>query len=421
MRIGVYFTPKKEQGGVYQYSLDILESFYELRGHKYFIFATSNDIPKKFQKSNRFEIIDMSSATRQLALVFRDFLAGSLSRLTTLIINFLYRLRLFTLLTPIYRFSQRGYLRKIDEFNLDLMFYPTSSDLSFLSSVPAVVTVHDLQHRLNPQFKEVSAGGRWEYREYGFINIAKKAFRVLVDSQVGKKQMHGFYPESKGKVVVLPYLTPSYLDGSYDKKTEDGVSRKYSLPKDYVFYPSKFWPHKNHKNIIKALNYLKRKRNKKVNLVLTGSKDADFSSYGDIKKLIANLDLEDQIFYLGYVSNLELSVIYKKASALVMPTYFGPTNIPVLEAWYMGTPVIYSDIEGCREQLGNAGLLVNPDDHRDIGEKMLKIFEDRELAKKLVVRGKKRLQIWKREDFINKIGGILDSFEEEVLNGQKDH
>lgn len=409
MRIGIYFTSQKTHGGVYQYSIAILESFFKIRGNEYVIFSTSPDVPEKYKKSSRFKMIKVSTKTRSTGLKIRNFVSGPLQVVSSLFTEFLYRLILFNLLTPLYKLSQFGIIENIEKEKPDLMFYPTSSNLSFLTNIPAIVTVHDLQHRINPKFKEVSAGGRWEYREYGFINVSKTAFKILVDSRKGRDDMEIYYPDSRGKVVVLPYLPPSYLNPEIDREYVQKVTRKYSLPERFIFYPSKFWPHKNHKNLVRAIFKLK-KEGKRINLVLSGSREADFSSFKEVVSLIHELKLDDQIFYLGYVSNKELSALYKKAMAMVMPTYFGPTNIPVLEAWLMGTPVIYSDIPGCRRQLGKAGLLINPDDPSDIAEKIDRVYTSSKLRIKLKRLGKKRVRNWTKNDFTAKIEEIIKEF-----------
>ena len=93
-----------------------------------------------------------------------------------------------------------------------------------------------------------------------------------------------------------------------------------------------------------------------------------------------------------------------------MPTSFGPTNIPVLEAWLMGTPVVYSNVKGCKEQLGNAGLLINPYKPKDIAEKIQKIYTDKNLVKKLIELGYIRVNLWNRALFTSKINEILKDF-----------
>lgn len=410
MKIGIYFTPKSEEGGAYQYSVEVLKALSKIKNNNYVVLSVSPNIPKEFYKLKNFRVIDVNSKVRDVSLVARNFIADSFSFLTSFVIKYLYKLRFFDLITPLYKISQKKYIDIIEKENIDMMIYPTSSNLSFLCKIPSVVTIHDLQHRLNPQFKEVSAGGRWEYREYGFINICKKSFKVLVDSEIGKEDLNKYYHSSIDKTVVLPYLPPFYLNKNISSENINKTIKKYKIPSKYIFYPSKFWPHKNHINLIKAIAILK-KQGIKVNLVLTGSKSAEFSTYEDMQSLVNKFKLSEQIFYLGYINSDELSAVYKKASALVMPTSFGPTNIPVLEAWYVGVPVVYSSVRGCKEQLGDAGLLIDPYNPKDIAEKIKKVYTDKVLANKLILRGYKRLSLWNRFLFANRIKNIIKDFD----------
>lgn len=414
LKIGIYFTPCKEQGGVYQYSTSILEALYKIKGNNYVIFSTSKDVPDKFYRSKRFKIVDFNTTSREFALKARDVFSNSLAFLAPKLINLFFKARIFSLLGPFLKFTQRQYIKTFESYDLDLIFYPTSSNLSFLTNIPAVVTIHDLQHRINPHFKEVSAGGRWEYREYGYRQICNTAFRILVDFETGREDVIRFYNAQPERVTTLKYLPPAYLNKEISKTKTLRICKKLGLPKHFVFYPARFWPHKNHINLIKSLNYLKKK-GKKVNLVLTGVEDADFSSYKDVFGLIKEYCLDKQVYYLGYVNFEELSAIYKKAYALVMPTYNSTSNIPPLEAWLTGTPVITSDIRGCKDQLGDAGLLVDPDNPQDIADKIWQIYTKPLLRNELIKKGERRLKEWTFEDFTAEIRKIIEDFEKQKV------
>jgi glycosyltransferase involved in cell wall biosynthesis len=82
-----------------------------------------------------------------------------------------------------------------------------------------------------------------------------------------------------------------------------------------------------------------------------------------------------------------------------MPTFFGPTNIPYLEAFQLGCPVVASDLPGIREQVGDAALLVDPRDSRAIADAMQKLWEDEALRARLVAAGRARMQALGRASF----------------------
>src|SRR5438093_13324996 len=99
-------------------------------------------------------------------------------------------------------------------------------------------------------------------------------------------------------------------------------------------------------------------------------------AFREVMSLSSQLGLEKEICHLGYVPDEDMSAIYARAAALVMPTFFGPTNIPVLEAWAFGCPVLTSDIRGIREQVGDAAVLVNPRSVEAIAEGIYRIGTD---------------------------------------------
>src|SRR5262249_4685872 len=100
------------------------------------------------------------------------------------------------------------------ESGVDLMIYPVPDPLSFEAGVPYVMAIHDLQHRLQPDFPEVSADGEWESREYLFRNGSRYATLLLADSQTGKEDILTFYEPygvTADRVKILPFAPTSYL------------------------------------------------------------------------------------------------------------------------------------------------------------------------------------------------------------------
>ena len=92
--------------------------------------------------------------------------------------------------------------------------------------------------------------------------------------------------------------------------------------------------------------------------------------------LVKASNLENSVFYLGAAPEEDMPALYAPLStALVMPTFFGPTNIPPFEAWHYGRPVICSNIPGIREQIGDAGLLVDPRSPEDLAQAMSRLWK----------------------------------------------
>lgn len=171
---------------------------------------------------------------------------------------------------------------------------------------------------------------------------------------------------------------------------------KYGLPKRYIFYPAQFWAHKNHLRLIEALSLIRQEKGLEIPAVFVGSKK---NAYKRTWGKIADLGLSKQIIYLGYVTDEDMVGLYKNAQALVMPTFFGPSNIPPLEAFLLECPVVTSDVPGIREQVGDAAILVDPASPPSIAEAIVDIWSDEALRQELIRKGRTRLDSWRPEQF----------------------
>ncbi len=295
---------------------------------------------------------------------------------------------------------------------IDLMLYPAPITMAFECGVPYIMAIHDLQHRLQPEFPEFSANNQWEYREYLFRNGARYSTSLLADSEVGKEDILHYYSRygvTAAQVKVLPFLPASYLSVEVSAGERQRVRETYHLPERFLFYPAQFWPHKNHLNIVEALGRLRSNQNLVIPIVFCGS-------YGDaqrekifrqVMRRAEELKIRDQILYLGFVPNSDMSGLYAEAEALVMPTFCGPTNIPVLEAWAFGCPVLTSDIRGIQEQTGDAAALAAPDSPEAIAQQIARLWTDEPFRRGMAERGRRRLASYTQQDFDQRVTEIV--------------
>ena len=184
----------------------------------------------------------------------------------------------------------------------------------------------------------------------------------------------------------------------------------YGLPERYLFYPAQFWPHKNHTRIVQALGLLKQEHGLKIPVVFSGSYTGEIRerTFREVMSLSSKLGLEKELHYLGYLPDEDMSGIYADTVALVMPTFFGPTNIPILEAWAFGCPVLTSDIRGIREQVKHAGILVDPRSVEAIADGIYRLWTDENLASSLADLGRQRLASYTPDDYLQRLVAILE-------------
>ncbi len=260
-----------------------------------------------------------------------------------------------------------------------------------------IAPVHDLMHRYEGRFPEVGEG--YEGRELLFSSKAKYAWCVLTDSELGKRQFIESYKKyiRKGTphTVSLPFVAPRHIAECEEEFT--------NTPEKYIFYPAQFWQHKNHINLVKAIEILAREI-PDIHLILVGSEKNNMKK---IQKYIVETNLTDHVTIKGFVSDGSLAYLYRHAVGMVMPSYFGPTNIPPLEAMALGCPVAVSNKYAMPEQVGDAGLLFNPDSPEEMAECIRKLWTDEELRREMIRKGYERTERWTQDSFNRRFQQII--------------
>lgn len=385
-KIGIYLERKPDSGGAYQYCLAMLKALASLTEGEYEVtaFCTYYEwitVAKNFGLNAQ--------------IVQKNFIEKILHYIAEKTVPVCFYRKHLQWLHPL--------SRRMKQKEVDYCIYPCADKISFMINIPSIVTVFDLMHRYLKDFPEIADARTYRSRERSYTNIAKYAQVILVDSEVGKQQMiesYGVEEDIGGKIKILPFIAPDYV---YEKN-EKSIIHSLAQYDKYIFYPAQFWRHKNHKSLLAALALLKGK-GIIVNAVFCGSQK---NAYDEICQQIEQFGLKEQIQILGYVSNDEMIALYSNARALVMPTFFGPTNIPQLEAFVLECPVATSRIFGIPEQVGNAALLFQPDNIHEIAQCVEQLWQDDDLCARLIKEGKKKAEEWGEKEFAQRLLCILE-------------
>lgn len=264
--------------------------------------------------------------------------------------------------------------------NCDLVYFVKPSvKSSALQRLNYIATVWDLCHRDMPEFPEVRNFNQFYSREHHYKNCLSPAVVVLVDSESLVELVSKRYGVDRERLLPMPFAPSPFLDSgtTFDKVV---ILKKYSLDEGYFFYPAQFWAHKNHIRILEALLIL-REKGFNFTVVFVGG---DQGNRQHVEQFINHHKLNDAVRILGFVPNEDMTGLYKGCKAVVMPTYFGPTNLPPLEAWKMEKPLIYPS--QFSSQVGSAAILINPDDATELAEAM-EYCTDKQLCEKLIKKG----------------------------------
>lgn len=387
LTVGIYFNARRQQGGLYQYALTLVDCLcrYVPEFDYQLYHATLEELPLQVSGEN-WRRVDLSDNAIKIRLLAEAVLLSAA------------------------RFGVRIPLSLIPEFAEirkdcpDIMIYVKPGVYPFQWKYKAIFPIHDLQHRLQPEFPEVSKNGEYRRREYFYTRSIPTAAAILTDSETGKEDVMNCYRVNGERIFAIPYIAPTFRSSQTTPEFLEHVKKKYSLPSQYLFYPAAFWKHKNHARLIQAVAILANERNVRIPLILAGSKRAE---YERLASLVISLGMQDTVHFIGYVPDDDMAALYRQALALVMPTFFGPTNIPILEAWMAECAVITSDLRGIREQVGDAGLLADPRSERAIAAAIWSLYESTALRQKLIERGRIQAAQWTPQKFAHKLAGAI--------------
>jgi glycosyltransferase involved in cell wall biosynthesis len=385
-QIAVVVTGKPTDGGKFQYARTIVEALTTL--------AKRGRIRLAVVAANKEGWQDLVDATACSFHWIRRPIPLRLLRRAILMLP--WGLRLWRRINPAVDVFMRG----LKEIDASLVFYPGNETLGYDVAQHAMMPIHDLMHRYERRFPEVGSPFEFRNREKHYRTVVKYADGILVDSEMGKKHVIESYAAEPSRIHVLPFIAPPHLatlEGKSDLLT------RFQVPEKFVFYPAQFWRHKNHLGLIRALALL-AKGGVTVPAVFVGSPK---NAGKDIQHAIGLNGLENQVRILPYVTDAELVQLYRKAWALVMPTFFGPTNIPPLEAFMLGCPVAISAVYGMKEQLGDAALYFDPERPEDIANAIERLWADSALREQLIAKGWAHAARWNSAQFIERLEEII--------------
>ena len=200
---------------------------------------------------------------------------------------------------------------------------------------------------------------------------------------------------SKSEIIRLTGITgdkisviyPGVDTTLYYPKPDRSIVSQYNITdNDFVImYLGSEEPRKNIALILKAISHLK-KTLPDVKLLKVGGAQMG-GNRRSILQLIKNLHLENEVIFAGQVAESDLPKYYNAADLFVFPSYYEGFGLPPLEAMACGCPVIVADRTSLPEVVGDAGLLIDPDDEQAFAGAMALLQSDPEKRKALISRG----------------------------------
>ncbi|MCJ8281419.1 MAG: glycosyltransferase family 4 protein, partial [Rivularia sp. ALOHA_DT_140] len=221
------------------------------------------------------------------------------------------------------------------------------------SRVPIVSTILDLQHESYPHFFKKDI---YESRRVGYGYAISRSDAIITISNHEKSLIEKIYGKKEVYVTYLAgYLASEYTSDFLDNIDITDVEKK--IPKEpYIIYPAIPWQHKNHYRLIESIWILKREfpQFKDLKLVLTGAQKHILKS-SHFQRIISDLEMEDSIEVRGFVSDLELAILIKKAKFMIFPSLYEGFGIPLIDAMSFGTPALTTSLS-CIPEVCSEGV-----------------------------------------------------------------
>lgn len=253
----------------------------------------------------------------------------------------------------------------------------------FLPPFPgrSIATVHDLSHVWYPQFHPAA---RRELLERELPHTFKRADFIITDAESVRKEIISYFGWPKEKIAAIPLG----VDTCYHPRIEAQLFTPLSLwnlsPGKYSLYVGTIEPRKNLMRLITAYEMLPERLRREWPLVLAGSRGWQSN---EIHQKIKQASNAGWLRYLDYVPQSALPALYAGARLFTFPSLYEGFGLPPLEAMASGIPVITANTSSLPEVVGNAALIVQPEDTDAIYTALCQALEDEKWRENAVRAG----------------------------------
>ncbi|HKI87895.1 MAG TPA: glycosyltransferase family 1 protein [Draconibacterium sp.] len=275
-------------------------------------------------------------------------------------------------------FSVSGQLQKHE---IDI-FHGLSNELPegiHKTSVPSVVTIHDLIFLHFPQFYKTIDKNIYT-RKVKYACAA--ATKIIAISNQTKDDIIQYFGVNPDKVdIIFQSISPLF----FEPQNSDEIKKKYQLPEKFILSVGTIEHRKNQLSLLQALNYA----NIDIDVVFVGNPTI-YSA--ELLKYISDNKMEKQVKFLANIPEKDLAGLYQKAHLSVYISLFEGFGLPIVESMASGCPVVTSNISCMPETAGDAALLCNPTNINEIADAIKLLLENETIYKELILRGKERAE-----------------------------
>src|ERR1700691_1216736 len=251
---------------------------------------------------------------------------------------------------------------------------------------PYVVTIHDMASLLFGG----GSGLRMQTRRYLLRRGLLRAKRIMAVSEATRGDVHDALGIPADHIR-LAYNAPN---PDFFRPTEAARARnileRYQIDYPFLLYAGNIRPQKNIPRLVEAFALAREHLSRhpfyrNLHLIIIGD---EISRYPSVRHAVIQTRVEKTVRFLGFVPFEALRIFFESAALFVFPSLYEGFGLPPLEAMASGTPVVASNVSALPEVLGDAALLVNPENVFEIARAIQEALLDDELRGELIARGK---------------------------------
>jgi glycosyltransferase involved in cell wall biosynthesis len=253
---------------------------------------------------------------------------------------------------------------------------------------PYVITVHDvLEHMYR-------AHDRSDFRRSLHFHLTRRvlkgAARIFAVSKFTKSEIEKLFSIRPAKIeVIYNAIDERFLHGHATEADRQLLAERYQVTYPFLLYAGRISPHKNVVRIIEAFSALRAELEKDgkypdLKLIIIGD---ELSRNPDLRRTVIRGGVQNEVRFLGFIPIEVLRIFYDAAKVFVFPSLYEGFGLPPLEAMAHGTPVLTSNTSSLPEVVGNAAVLVNPENVFEIMRALHRVLLDAPLREKLKHRG----------------------------------
>jgi glycosyltransferase involved in cell wall biosynthesis len=276
-----------------------------------------------------------------------------------------------------------------DNFDIFHSSYHKLPPIELTKKLPRVLTIHDLIPVITP---ELTTPWLTQYFREILNSINLKSDWIICNSEFTKQEFCDYTKTPIERTFVTPFAASNHFYPVKDALLISQIRQRYGISEGDYFLSlaTHLEPRKNLNHLVRCFfRLLSEHPNLDVNLVLAGSKR---SWSGEIANDPKFAKFQSKLHFTGYVSDEDLNAIYSGATAFIYPSLYEGFGLPTLEAMKCGTPVIASNRTSIPEVVGEAGILIDPQDEDALCQAMLNLLKDGSIAQDLREKGFERSQ-----------------------------